>query len=111
LSSLPEKINIQPEEKLAHAEFPPIVTETRLPNIDPASLSLHKALHRFRPLTPDYAGTPYGEAFNWEELVLPEGEERDWYCVVFRSRRKPGSDGGCEFDYPFAKFLDHRLKS
>lgn len=102
LSSLPEKLNIQPEEfsvRVADSEFPPLVTETRLPNIDPASLSLHKALHQFRPLTLNYAGTPYVEAFNWGELLLPEGEDREWYCVVFLSRRKAGSDGGCEFIY------------
>jgi hypothetical protein len=40
-----------------------------------------------------FLGTPYGEAFNWDQLVLPEHEEREWYCVVFRSKRKAGSDG------------------
>lgn len=97
LSSLPEKVNVGPEEAHTNPRFPPLVTETRLPDIDPASLSLHKALHKFRPLTPDYATTPYAEAFNWEELQLPEEEERDWYCVVFRSKRRAGSDGGCKF--------------
>jgi hypothetical protein len=71
-----------------------LVTETRLPDIDPTSLSLHKALHHFKPLTTDYADTPYALAFNWSELVLPENEEREWYCVVFRSKRKTGSDSG-----------------
>ncbi|KAJ3570959.1 hypothetical protein NP233_g4063 [Leucocoprinus birnbaumii] len=98
LSSLPEKIDFQPEETQVDAEFPPLVTETRLPNIDPASLSLHKALHRFRPITPEYASTPYAGAFNWGELRLPEEEEREWYCVVFRSRRKAGSDGGSLYE-------------
>ncbi|KAF9531608.1 hypothetical protein CPB83DRAFT_874518 [Crepidotus variabilis] len=83
LSSLPE----------GNPQYPPLVTETRLPNIDPASLSLHKALHNFKPLTSDYAATPYGEAFNWSQLKLPVHEEREWYCVVFRSKRKVGSDG------------------
>ncbi|KZV95131.1 hypothetical protein EXIGLDRAFT_834510 [Exidia glandulosa HHB12029] len=68
-------------------------TDTRLPDIDPVSLSLHRALHAFRPLTRKYASTPYKDAFNWAELSLPADEEREWYCVVFRSRRKPGSDG------------------
>jgi hypothetical protein len=75
---------------------PPLTTATRLPDIDPASLSLHKALHHFRPLSADYASVPYAEAFNWDELELPENEDREWYCVVFRSKRKPGSDGGCQ---------------
>ncbi|KAK7057200.1 hypothetical protein R3P38DRAFT_3168709 [Favolaschia claudopus] len=77
---------------------PPVITETRLPNIDPASLSLHKALHYFRPSDDNYAATPYPEAFNWDELVLPEHEDREWYCVVFRSKRKPGSDAGPLYD-------------
>ncbi|KAF9452371.1 hypothetical protein P691DRAFT_697331 [Macrolepiota fuliginosa MF-IS2] len=98
LSSLPEKINVAPEEAAPNPEYPPLVTETRLPDIDPASLSLHKALHRFRPLTPDYAATPYAEAFNWDELILPQDEEREWYCVVFRSKRKAGSDGGSLYE-------------
>lgn len=54
--------------------FPPIITETRLPDIDPASLSLHRALHRFRPVDDMYAAKPYSEAFNWDELELPEEE-------------------------------------
>ncbi|KXN90622.1 UPF0643 protein PB2B2.08 [Leucoagaricus sp. SymC.cos] len=98
LSSLPERINTEADKTLGNSEFVPLVTETRLPNIDPASLSLHKALHRFRPLSPNYAGTPYTEAFNWDELILPEDEDRDWYCVVFRSKRKAGSDGGLLYE-------------
>lgn len=92
LSSLPERFPALP----LSSENPPLVTETRLPDIDPASLSLHKALHGFKPLHSDYAGTPYAEAFNWSQLTLPEDEEREWYCVVFRSKRKAGSDGGRE---------------
>ncbi|WVW83659.1 hypothetical protein I302_105680 [Kwoniella bestiolae CBS 10118] len=65
--------------------------ETRLPDIDPASLALHQALHGFKPWDEDYASTPYDEAFNWSSLSLPKGIEREWYCVVFRSRRKPES--------------------
>ncbi|KDR75922.1 hypothetical protein GALMADRAFT_248717 [Galerina marginata CBS 339.88] len=89
LSSLPKNVLLHQH---SNPKFSPIVTETRLPNIDPASLSLHKALHHFKPLTPSYASVPYSEAFNWSELVLSEKEEREWYCVVFRSKRKPGSD-------------------
>lgn len=90
ISSLPAHIPTAP----IAAEHPPVITETRLPDIDPASLSLHKALHHFKPLNSDYASTPYAEAFNWSELVLPEDDEREWYCVAFRSKRKAGSDGG-----------------
>lgn len=93
LSSLPQDISVSPISVVR----PPLVTETRLPNIDPASLSLHKALHHFGPLSEDYASLPYTEAFNWSDLELPEDEEREWYCVVFRSRRKKGSDSGRKF--------------
>ena len=93
-----------------HAQHPPtstsdptrngapavLTTSTRLPDIDPVSLSLHRALHYFRPLDEKYASRPYDEAFNWSELRLPEDEEREWYCVAFRSRRKQGSDGDGE---------------
>ncbi|KAH9847143.1 hypothetical protein C2E23DRAFT_863518 [Lenzites betulinus] len=71
----------------------PLSTESRLPSIDQASLALHRALHHFRPVTEEYAKTPYPDAFNWSELELPLEEEREWYCVVFRSRRRDGSDG------------------
>lgn len=43
-----------------------------------------------------YASVGYEEAFNWDELRLPEEEEREWYCVAFRSLRKPGSESGRE---------------
>lgn len=64
---------------------------TRLPNIDPASLVLHQALHRFKPIDHNYASTSYEQAFNWDELTMARDIEREWYCVVFRSRRKPES--------------------
>ncbi|KAH9485371.1 UPF0643 protein PB2B2.08 [Psilocybe cubensis] len=94
---LPPLLSSLPEHLLHHQppldpQYPPLKTHTRLPDIDPASLSLHKALHHFKPLTTDYASVPYADAFNWSELVLPEEEEREWYCVVFRSKRKPGRD-------------------
>ncbi|KAJ7680311.1 hypothetical protein DFH06DRAFT_973162 [Mycena polygramma] len=94
LSSLPESF---PSNPVPH-DNPPLITQTRLPDIDPASLSLHKALHHFRPYDDKYASTPYAQAFNWDRLVLPAHEERDWYCVVFRSKRKAGSDGGSLYD-------------
>ena len=56
--------------------------------------ALHHALHAFRPASGEYSKLPYPEAFNWDELELPEDEEREWYCVAFRSKRKEGSDGG-----------------
>jgi hypothetical protein len=89
LSSLPASLSPLP----IHSDHPPLTTTTRLSDIDPASLHLHKALHHFGPVTPDYASVPYDESFNWSELTLPEDTERVWYCVVFRSKRKPGSDG------------------
>ena len=87
LSSLPAGSDHQPQDgKL-------LQTETRLPSIDPVSLSLHKALHKFTPLDAEYANQMYSEAFNWSNLQLPLHEQREWYCVVFRSLRKAGSDG------------------
>ncbi|KAG2015510.1 hypothetical protein CC2G_008778 [Coprinopsis cinerea AmutBmut pab1-1] len=90
LSSLPERV---PALNIETEDDGPMVTATRLPDIDPASLSLHKALHHFRPVTTEYAEVPYDQAFNWSHLELPEDEEREWYCVAFRSQRKAGSDG------------------
>ncbi|KEP52465.1 hypothetical protein V565_044980 [Rhizoctonia solani 123E] len=82
-------------------------TATRLPNIDPASLSLHRALHVLKPRK-GFANSPYPEAFNWDEISaayrsdvdkLADGElEREWYVVAFRSRRKPGSDSTPLYD-------------
>lgn len=96
LSSLPPQY---PHIELPK-DWPPLKTETRLPKIDPASLSLHRALHHFKP-RPQYAALPYAKAFNWEDLKLPEEEEREWYIVAFRSRRKDGSDGSREYYFPF----------
>ena len=95
LSSLPSHLgashNASNEEKNV-----PLRTETHLPSIDPVSLSLHRALHKFKPYDTFYASEPYGTSFNWAELDLPVDEEREWYCVAFRSRRRPGSDSGRE---------------
>ena len=73
----------------------PKSTESRLPDIDGPSLALHKALHNFTPITEKYASATYSEAFNWGELDLPEEDEHDWFCVAFRSIRRPGSENDC----------------
>ncbi|KAG8749775.1 hypothetical protein FRC14_001107 [Serendipita sp. 396] len=91
LSSLPQSLSSQIEPKEGTKDVP-LHTSTHLPSIDPVSLSLHKALHKFKPFDTQYASRPYGEAFNWANLVLPIEEEREWYCVAFRSRRKAGSE-------------------
>lgn len=96
---LPPILSALPRE-LSHATSAlpdgqtPLTTSSHLPSIDDASLALHRALHRFHPITSEYASIPYAAAFNWDELELPEDEEREWYCVVFRSRRKEGSNSG-----------------
>jgi hypothetical protein len=43
--------------------------ETRLPDIDPASLALHQILHYFAPVDEAYAATSYDQAFNWFDMV------------------------------------------
>jgi len=93
LSSLPHGLSHIPTPS---PDQPPLTTETHLPDIDPASLSLHKALHYFSPVSPHYATQPYAESFNWGSLKLPEDQEREWYVVAFRSRRRQGSDSGRE---------------
>ena len=50
---------------------------------------------------------PYAEAFNWDELELPADEEREWYCVAFRSKRKEGSDSGRESLSVYYLSLEH----
>ncbi|KAH7339442.1 hypothetical protein B0J17DRAFT_655120 [Rhizoctonia solani] len=82
-------------------------TATRLPDIDPASLSLHRALHFLKPRN-GFANLPYPEAFNWDDISaayrsdvhnIVDGElEREWYVVAFRSRRKAGSDSAPLYD-------------
>lgn len=96
LSSLPYGFSHTPAPSPDQA---PLTTETHLPDIDPASLSLHKALHYFSPVNPHYATQPYAESFNWDSLKLPEDEEREWYVVAFRSRRMPGSDSQCKSNF------------
>ena len=103
LSSLPEGVAHPGYPLSSPASTPgapgPRSTESRLPTIDQASLALHHALHAFRPASGEYSTLPYAEAFNWAELELPADEEREWYCVAFRSKRKEGSDGGRELPF------------
>lgn len=66
-------------------------TTSRLPSIDPASISLHNALYHFKPISRDYAYSDYKDAFNWNELILDVNVEREWYIVAFRSTRAKGS--------------------
>lgn len=49
------------------------------------------ALHNFRPTSRDYYYSNYADAFNWNELILEEEIEKDWYIVAFRSVRAVGS--------------------
>ncbi|KAH9946979.1 hypothetical protein B0H21DRAFT_374676 [Amylocystis lapponica] len=97
LSSLPKGYSHTALPSLPHGSLP-LSTTSRLPSIDRASLSLHRALHNFHAVTSNYAEVPYADAFNWDELELPLEEEREWYCVVFRSKRREGSEGGPLYD-------------
>lgn len=92
LSSLPHTSS--PPKSTSSSGRVPKATEAHLPDIDPPSLSLHKALHKFTLITENYAAVSYAEAFNWDELDLPEEDEHEWYCVTFRSLRKRGSENG-----------------
>jgi hypothetical protein len=72
-------------------------TASHLPRIDSTSLALHRALHVFRPVTPLYAIAPYPSSFNWSDIILEDdptgsvrGQEREWYIVAFRSKRREG---------------------
>ena len=80
------------------------LTEARLPHIDPASVALHRALHRFRPITEAYSSQPYHESFNWDDLELPEDVQGEWYCVAFRSRRKLHSDSQCACVFTYVTY-------
>ncbi|OSX66385.1 hypothetical protein POSPLADRAFT_1038600 [Postia placenta MAD-698-R-SB12] len=93
LSLLPPEY-VQPLSPSPSDGLAPLSTDSHLPSIDEASLALHRALHHFRPVTSEYAYVPYASAFNWHELELPESIEFEWYCVMFRSRRREGSDSG-----------------
>ncbi len=66
--------SIPRSERTSETQLPPLVART----IDPASLSLHKALHGFHPLSEKYAEMDYDEGFNWKELRLDVAMEREW---------------------------------
>jgi len=71
---LPPLLSPLPHEHSNHHHTGPSEEElsdfnTRLPDIDPASLVLHQALHRFSPIDGQYARLGYSTAFNWEDLV------------------------------------------
>lgn len=94
LSPLPDSVpqpppaaTFDPAETLVPPSLP-----TRLPSIDPASLSLHHSLHFIRPSSSAYASLAYPQAFNWASIHLPLSTDREWYCVVFRSKRNKGSE-------------------
>ncbi|EOQ99896.1 hypothetical protein J056_001438 [Wallemia ichthyophaga EXF-994] len=61
-------------------------------SIDEASKLLSRALASFKHVTDDYATLPYEVSFNWDEIELPEDLEKEYYCVVFRSKRKADVD-------------------
>lgn len=92
LSPLPAGVAHKHHDGPTHEELASF--DTHLPNIDPASLALHHALHHFAPVDAHYAARPYPSAFNWKAVGehLEEDVEREWYCVVFRSRRNKGSE-------------------
>jgi len=71
---LPPLLSPLPHEHKNHHHTGPTEEElsnfnTRLPDIDPASLVLHQALHRFSPIDDQYAKRKYSTAFNWDQLV------------------------------------------
>ncbi|TIB63500.1 hypothetical protein E3P78_01732 [Wallemia ichthyophaga] len=61
-------------------------------SIDEASKLLSRALASFKHVTDDYATLPYEVSFNWDEIELPEDLEKEYHCVVFRSKRKADVD-------------------
>ncbi|GJE94497.1 hypothetical protein PsYK624_106670 [Phanerochaete sordida] len=67
---------------------------TYQPDLAAATLALHRALHHFRPITEQHADMPFDEAFNWDELSLPEDTEREWFAVVTHSKAKSGTTDG-----------------
>ena len=103
LSSLPHTLS-PPKSTFSNGRIPK-ATEAHLPDIDSPSLSLHKALHKFTPITDNYAAVSYAEAFNWDELDLPEEDEHEWYGVTFRSLRKRGSESGRQSTFLFPLHL------
>lgn len=88
---LPPLLSRLPTALLATPTFPPTpvsalaapllvgYTQSHLPSIDPTSLALHYALYWFRVTDlENYARLAYEDAFNWNDLLLPEELEREW---------------------------------
>ena len=71
LSPLPASYRGTQGQKIKSTKPEDLEFATRLPNIDPASLVLHQALHNFRPLDQKYSTTEYDQAFNWSDIVRP----------------------------------------
>lgn len=94
LSRLPTTLLATPysQPQLAFDEKAVGYTISELPSIDPASLALHYALYRFRAISDAYATLPYHQAFNWQDITLPEEIQREWYIVAFRSTRRKDAD-------------------
>ncbi|GAA6005730.1 hypothetical protein JCM11491_003988 [Sporobolomyces phaffii] len=90
LSSLPSSHAPPPSETTV------AYTDSSLSTITPLSSALHRALHNLRPTTPLYATSPYADSFNWGDLELDRlsreevEQEREWYIVAFRSKRRRG---------------------
>ena len=74
------------------SSYLPFRIETFSSEVAAMTMELHKALHRFRPVSDQYASMPFNEAFNWEELELPEEIERDWFAVVIQSKQRDGNN-------------------
>ncbi|ORX34235.1 hypothetical protein BD324DRAFT_173468 [Kockovaella imperatae] len=61
-------------------------------DLDRPSMILQQTLEGFRASSSRYATERYDIAFNWTDLEgLPLDMHREWYCVVFRSKRKASS--------------------
>ena len=60
--------------------------------VDEASKLLSMELSKFKHITENYANEKYEDSFNWNELELPEYIEKDFYAVVFRSKRRQDND-------------------
>lgn len=95
-----------------------LYTASRLPVIDETAIYLWQALHLLKPLTADYAGDfgsepiptasgcPFAKSqsrsrtaldlvrsiLNWDSLTLPHRMQGVFYGVVFRSKRRSGSE-------------------
>lgn len=77
---LPPLLSLLPITAESPEESSPEImyTLSRLPQVDEASVALHRALHAFQPITENYATEPYEESFNWKALRLPKEVQREW---------------------------------